>query len=370
MKKYNYFIAFFVFLIGLFFISANIVSAQAVGIGVSPVKIEDIVNPGEIVKETITVKNNSDTAKTLYIYLKDFKADGESGQPKLIVPGTEEGYYLASWIDITNEGIDFLPREEKDITFKINVPAETGPGGYYGAIYFGTKPPQLNIEGEDKGAGMAIGQQTGSLILLQVSGDVIEESLIREFSTDKTFYSTPFEVKFLIRIENLGNVHVKPLGNMVVKNMFGKEIAGIVINESGGNVLPNSIRRFSEIWNGTNGFGKYTAEIGLSYGTSASQGGVGKKSMFSIVTFWIIPWKIIIPAGLSIVFLIALTVLFLKFYKNKAVKRAMQQAGMGHVRYVKKYQGTSPTAHLAMVLIIVFLVLFLLIGGIYLLFFS
>lgn len=370
MKKYNLLAVSILFFLSLFFVNLNSVSAQNAGIGISPVKIEDIVNPGEVLRAGVTVTNSSDSGTTLYVYLKDFKAEGETGMPKLIAPGSEDGNYLASWIDITDEGISFGPREEKYITFNVNVPENIGPGGYYGAIYFGTKPPKINIEGEEKGAGMAIGQQTGCLLLLQVSGDAHEEAVIREFITGKNFYSTPYDVNFLLRVENLGNVHIKPIGNIKIKNMFGREVHELPVNENGGNVLPNSIRKFSENWGGKNGFGKYEAELGLSYGTSASDGGQGKQSVFSVVTFWIFPWRIIIPLGLSAVFTIALMFLFLKFYKNKAVRRAMEQAGIGHVRYVKKFQGPSPTTHLAMVMMVVFLVMFLLMSGAYLLLFS
>jgi len=370
MKKFNSLAIFLLFLFSSFFVSLDSVSAQNAGIGISPVKIEEVVDPGEVLRTGIRVTNNGTSGTILYVYLKDFKAEGETGTPKLIAPGSEDGYYLASWIDITDEGISFAAKEEKYISFNINVPENTGPGGYYGAIYFGTKPPKINIEGEEKGAGMSVGQQTGCLILLQVSGDVEEEAIIREFTTDKNFYSTPFDVEFLLRVENLGNVHVKPMGNITIKNMLGREVQTLQVNDNGGNVLPSSIRRFSENWEGKNGFGKYEAEIGLSYGTPASDGGNGKQSIFSVVTFWILPWRIIIPLGLSVIFTTALMLLFLRFYKNKAIRRAMQQAGVGQVRYVKKFKGPSPTAHLAMVLIVVFLVVFVVISGIYLVLFS
>ncbi len=368
MKKY-YFLSVFIFVFFAFF---KIVHASGIGISISPVKMEDIVDPGETITKYITVTNNTNLEKTFYVYLKDFKADGENGAPKLIAPGSEKGYYLASWIEITKDPIRFAPYEEKNIPFKINVPKETGPGGYYGAVYFGTKPPKLDIEGEDKGAGMAIGQQTGSLILLQVSGDVVENAVIREFSTDQEVYGTPFDVKFMIRIQNLGNVHVKPLGTIKITNMFGKEVAKITVNAKGGNVLPNSVRKFYQEWKDKYGFGKYRAEIGLSYGTPASKGGKGKQSMFSVIGFWIIPWNIVVPSLIGLISLVVLLILFLRFYKNKAIRRAMEQAGIAsaRTRYIRKPQGPSPTAHLAMILTVVLLVVFLIIGAVYLLFFS
>lgn len=344
--------------------------AQEIGIRISPVRIEDNVDAGQSYKQSISVKNESDIPKTLYAYLRDFKADDENGTPRLMAPGTEEGYYLASWIQITSEGTVFEAREEKNIEFTINVPANTGPGGYFGAIYFGTVPPKLQLESEDKGAGMSVAQQAGCLVLLRVKGETDENAIIREFSTDKNYYNTPFDVKFILRIANDGNVHVKPYGTISIKNMFDKEVAVVRVNEKGSNILPDSIRRLETKWTGSSGFGRYKAEIGMTYGSSIEQGGQGKQSLYGFTTFWIFPWKII-TIVLSVILVIGtLIFLLLKFYKNQVVQKAMEQAGLGHFRYVKTYQGPSPAMHLTIIIVIVVSIVCLLLGLAYVLFFS
>jgi len=347
------------------------VLAQTIGIKVSPVKVEEIVDPGQVLEEHLKVANESDMPKTFYVYLRDFKAEGESGQARLILPNSEEGYFLASWIEAPAEGIDFAPGEEKVISYRINVPAEVGPGGYYGAIVMGTEPPKLQGTEEDKGAGIAVAQQTASLILLRVKGDVFEEAKVREFNTDKRFYGTPFDVDFTVRIENAGNVHVKPYGTIAITNMLGKETKLIRVNEKGGNILPGSTRNFADMaWRGTNGFGRYKATLGLTYGASTDEGGQGKSSLIAGLYFWIIPWRIIVPVFLTLFLLSGLFFLFLRLYRNKAIRRAMEQAGMGHIRYVQKFEGPSPTLHMLLILLIVFIILILIMGGVYLIFFA
>lgn len=353
-----------------FLFCAKSVLAQSVGIRISPIRIEDIVDPGQTYSQKISVRNDSDVPKTLYPYLRDFKADDEMGTPKLMAPGTEEGYYLASWININSDGIDFGPHEEKEIPFTINVPANAGPGGYYGAIYFGTVPPKLQLQSEDKGAGMSVAQQAGSLVLLRVKGEVDEDAIIREFSTEKNFYGTPFDIKFILRIANNGNVHVKPYGNISIKNMFGKEVAVVHVNEKGSNILPKSIRRMENNWIGSSGFGRYTAEVGLTYGASVEQGGQGKQSLFGFTTFWIIPWRVVLPILFGIFVLSVILFLFLKFYKKQAVQKAMEQAGLGQFRYVKQYKGPSPTLHITIIIVIVTSIVFLFMGLVYVLFLS
>lgn len=354
-------------------LNAESVLAQrnGVGIKISPIRIENLVDPGEIMSDYVEVFNESNTRVTYYVYLKDFKAGDETGAPRLIAPGSEDGYFLASWIDITGEGIELGPGESKKVPFTITVPETTGPGGYYGGIYFGTQPPKLDVEGAEKGAGIAIAQQTGCLILLQVKGDALEEARIREFNTAKDLYSTPFDVEFFVRVENLGNVHVKPHGAVTITNMFGKEVAMIRFNEKGGNVLPNSIRKFTKInWKGDWGFGRYKASLGLSYGTPTDMGGQGKKSLFSEKYIWVMPWRIIIPTLLTLIFFTALLYLLLRLYKNKAIRRAMEEAGLGQVRYVRQYQGPSPVLHISLILLVIFIVLFLILSVVYFMLFA
>jgi hypothetical protein len=152
--------------------------------------------------------------------------------------------------------------------------------------------------------------------------------------------------------------------------MFGKEITVMPFNDKESNVLPKSIRRFEDIFEGKRGLGKYTASLSLSYGTSANDGGQGKQTIYQEKEFWIIPWKFIIPGVLAVIFLIALISLLLKFYKNKAVKRAMQDMGLTQVRYIKKSYGPSFTLHMTLIITVLLLLIFLIGVIFYFIFFA
>jgi hypothetical protein len=178
-KKNVYFLA--TFLLALFFVFANtsVVLAQSIGIKMSPIVLEELVDPGQVISRQLKVTNESATARTFFVYLRDFGSEGESGQAKLLPPGTDYGYSIASWVDITGEAMDFAPYQEKIINYQIRVPEDIGPGGYRGAILMGTEPPRLQVDSEDKGAGMSIAQQSASLILLQFKGYIDEIASIR-----------------------------------------------------------------------------------------------------------------------------------------------------------------------------------------------
>lgn len=357
--------------LGLIFLgNVSQASAQAIGITVSPVRIEDLVEPGQIIKQQVRVKNDSDIQKTFYPYLKDFKAGDEAGTPLFVKPGSEEGYFLAEWIKIPTDGIDFQPGEEKTIDFIISVPENAGPGGYAGALFFGTKPVDLSVESEDRGAGMATAQQVGCLVLMQIKGDVNEQAEIREFGTDRGIYwNLPYAVSFLTRIQNAGNSHVRPIGDIRISNFLGKEVAVVKVNENVGNVLPGSIRKFATDWKGKFGFGKYQASVFLNYGTNVEDGGEGRQTLNQKTSFWILPWKIISISVGTALLIVGLLVFFLRMYKNKAVMKAMSRAGV-NVKQIKRVAESSPMKHLFLIFIVVSLLLFLVISLVYFQFFS
>lgn len=307
-----------------------VASAQQseIGIKIAPSIIEGLVKSGEIVYREIKVTNKSGKELEMYAYLRDFKAADEYGKADLIVPGAESGNYISSWIEISSEPILFAPGEERTIPFTIKIPENTGPGGYYGAVVFGTQAPKTRPGEAEKGAAIGVAQQATSLILLQIEGQADERADIREFKTDKGLYSNPFNVKFITKIENLGNVHVRPAGVIEIKNTFtNRKVASLTVNDDRHNVLPKSARIFENFWKENFGFGKYEATLALSYGTVAEKGGEGRKTITMVRDFWILPTKIIVSFALSLLITIGLFVLFLKMYKKRAIKEAMEKMG-------------------------------------------
>ncbi|MDD5528370.1 MAG: hypothetical protein PHO56_05405 [Patescibacteria group bacterium] len=323
------------FLIPVFFAQA---AGSEISLKITPSILEKLVKPGDILAQQIKLANQSDQEITFYAYLKDFKAaaDDETGKAQLIVPGSEPGNYVSSWVDISTDGIKLAPGQEQAIPYTINVPSNVGPGGYYGAIVFGTVAPKAKPGETDKGASIGVAEQAASLLLLQIAGIADERAEIREFKTDKLFYATPFTVDFSTKIQNFGNVHVKPMGVIEISNMLGKKVAALPVNDKGGNILPKSARLFTNTWKDSFGFGRYEAALILSYGTPAESGGEGKKTLTMFWYFWIFPVKILVSAGISLLILALLFIIFLRIYRKMAVKSALKKMGVRGGQILKK----------------------------------
>lgn len=286
------------------------------GITVSPFIIEEVVSPGQSFTKEIILTNNSDEERIFYIYLQDFRAKEESGEI-LLLPAGSEKFSLIGWLEFPEERIEFAPKESRQVSVNFHIPERAAAGSRYGAIIFGSEPLKFILQEDQDGVFASFGHEVGVLVFFYSSRGAIEEAKIQEFRSDKAYYYTPFKVNFIGRIENLGNVYIEPVGIIKIENMFGKEVAVLPFNQEGLKVLPETIRRFEESWQGNFGFGRYSASLFVNFGTSIHQGGTGTRTIFAKAFFWILPWKTIV---LGLIFIVLFVCFFLKKYKKINLK--------------------------------------------------
>ena len=163
--------------------------------------------------------------------------------------------------------------------------------------------------------GAGVGFEVASLLNFSIAGEITEDADLREFRTDRSVYNIP-EVKFTARVENLGNVLVRPTGIIEISDMFGKKRAVVRVNDAQAGVFPKDIRTFTADWK-AEGFaiGRYQAIVSLVYGDE------GRQTISSSASFWVLPAKPILYTLGAILGLIALMVVLVKVY----VKRKLRQ---------------------------------------------
>lgn len=283
MTKKIFFISLIAGLVTSFLVFSQ-VSAEDSGAGliVSPPLKEKTVLAGESVSDVIKITNPTKGELKIDVMVQDFSARGEEGAQTFIkADENNTGYSLAKWISVENS-FNLKAGESKNINYEITAPIGAEPGGHYGVIFF--TPTVLNPASLTSSSGVTAIPQIGSLILVTVPGEISYNGEIAEFTSGKKLYINSTNVIDLItRFQNLGNTHVKPAGDISIKNAFGKEIANLAVNEKAGNVLPNSIRKFTNDWTKKYGFGWYRADIKLISGNGLSYS--------QELLFWIIPWK-------------------------------------------------------------------------------
>lgn len=291
----------------------------------SPLPINLVADPGSTVSAELKIKNGGFQTEELQVGLMKFSAFGDRGKPR--VADREKGDDYFDWVTFSEDSFKLAPNEWKTITATIKVP-ENASFGYYYAVTFSRK--NNNIPKDSKST--TIIGATASLILLEVrSTNAVRKIDVLEFTTEKKFYEF-LPVKFSVKLKNDGNVHVAPRGNIFIDSFKKHDTAVLEINDTRGNVLPDSTRVFETTWetgfpvyvqkisgdkietdkNGNEKrklnwdfnkvtqlrFGKYTASMLLAY-----DDGTRDVPIEARVSFWVIPWRLII-GGIVVVALI------------------------------------------------------------------
>jgi hypothetical protein len=312
-------------------------------------------NRGTSITKTFHVTHDfQDKTKvvTLYFRAADFTSDGSTGTPVFLPTGTlSSGASLASWITFEKKSItlDHYGQSE-EVTFTIDIPADSEPGGKYAAILLSDKEGEGAVNGENESSELGISKELGPLVFLVNDGD-IRKSIVADalYTSDiegkKTqyFFNLPVNINAVLR--NSGNVHVQPSGAIYVYrgDNFQNYIVKFELNEKKGYVLPDSTRVFSFEWG--DGFmydvlekntktgkvsrvtklnwdklskfriGKYNARLLFAAENTSGETYTIQKETF----FWVIPWPLLVLL-VAVVVLTGLYITAKKISKKKSKK--------------------------------------------------
>ncbi|MFP4616556.1 MAG: hypothetical protein ACLFNR_00125 [Candidatus Paceibacterota bacterium] len=314
-QKTGFFLFFFLAFLLLFqFYSVSaqgLSSGDVVELRPSIVEPDQPIEPGGTYEHKVTVRNKSGKEETFYPVVENMRGISDSGSPLFTDERTDFG--LSEWITIDQESITLGPDESADLNFTLKVPEEAGPQGYYGALFMSREAPRLR----ETGSGIEI--KVGAILSFRVQGEAHEEALIREFYTGKNIYRSEEDVEFYLKVENLGNVLVRPRGTATIVNMFGDEVDQVPVNHPRpGGVFPESEKNFDFQWEPEDWkFGKFNVELDLVYGENS-----GVRTISDSVSFWILPINLIVGSFVGLLLFIVLVFFLVRFYIRKRLKEA------------------------------------------------
>jgi len=321
---------------------------QNAGITLIPATVERALDPGAVISETLKITNESNEDKEYYLYKKNISGVENGGVPVFAESSSEKtGYEITDWIEIQTEPLKVSAHQSVEIPLIVNVPSTATPGSHFGAIFISVEPPKLR----EIGAG--VGYEVASIVSIRISGDIIDTASIRSLSTDKLLYGSK-NVHFTAKIQNSGNILIRPRGPMSITNMFGAKPEVMTINEDLAGVFPGTMRDIEFDWNSEGlGFGRYEAVLALIY-----DGKEGQKTIDATQVFWVFPFKIMMIVLATFVTIIVGGYLFTRYYINQAIVRAAGGRRITTQRY-RKQVGISRFTFIFVVLMSVFLVFLL-----------
>jgi hypothetical protein len=302
------------------------------GLRISPTRNDLSIVPGDSREITQTVRNVTQNPVTVRPALTDFESNNLDGTPNLVGDESQVSAYSLREFLTLPDPFDLNPEEEREVTIRIEVPSNASPGAYFGSILYRASPLGQSGDGQ-----VALVASVGSLILLEVPGDITEKIDIKDISAyigdsaGSIFTKKPDSVGVLI--ENLGNSFSQPFGKVSVQDWRGNEIFLYELNDNTprANILPASTRLFKndlsnvevrtvngeEVVEKTSPLkwpGRYSVVGNISHGSTGE--------IFTVESsFWYIPlWLIITLAVVLVVLVIGAYYLYRK-YVSKATKR-------------------------------------------------
>lgn len=302
-------------------------AAGGFNFNVSPPSIAVETLPGIPITVDIRLQNEGTDTETVTTKLMKFTPKGDSGVPDL--RNLEASDDFGKWATISPATFTAEPNVWQTVHLTIT-PPKTAAFGYYYAVQFSRAD---NAKLQAKGKYNLVGS-IASLVLLDVkSPGAVRKVNVTEFST-KSKLQEFLPVEFNIRLNNIGNTHVGVRGTIAISKN-GQQVGQVEVNSSKGYILPKSYRNFTTAWrDGTpsfidqkdaigrpvqesNGlpvrklswdnfstnklrFGKYNARLVMIYND-----GKGDVSTEGRLTFWVIPWRVILPITLLTLLVLA-----------------------------------------------------------------
>jgi hypothetical protein len=300
---------------------------------ISPPSLEFNLDPGQTVTQRIKLYNDESKPLTVYSSTANFTAQGETGEPTFDLSAAPSD--LSAWITVADGPFTINSKDKIEVTATIAIPANAEPGGHYASIFFG---PQPTAAAGDKQVN--IKSLIGSLAIVRVSGDVRERAAIAVFALNRTSTTlNRLPAEFFLRLNNSGNVHVRPAGTVTIKNLFGQTSAVLTVNENKGAVLPETTRKFEVAWAKAAtpaatgnffteigrewqnfGFGPYTAATDLTYGQ-------GQQTLTSSLKFFILPWRLLLVVLIGLAIIIYLLIIGIRGYNRSIITHARIKTG-------------------------------------------
>lgn len=259
---------------------------------VSPLIIDTKIEPRDILKKTITVTNIGDQPVTVYPTVNNISLkDGETIEAFLPPVASDRTQSLASWIEISRQGIDLQPGASKVVDITLHINPDPKPGTYHAFIGFGKGRNRDEAEAQ-----VRAGQAPGTIVTATLEAKKNEFLKLSGFVIDR-FITAHDNQAAVFTFKNPGEETLVPKGEIILYDSAGKEVGAIPVNDQ--NVTIEAGGEYSFVAQvPTDGlFGKYKAFLSVEYGTTQ------RASVQDTSFFYVFPLKIILTI-LSIIIVI------------------------------------------------------------------
>ncbi|MBN1492744.1 MAG: hypothetical protein JW938_01205 [Candidatus Omnitrophica bacterium] len=181
---------------------------QATGLNVAPTLIEQSLEPGKVQHGIYRVKNTTDVTMQIVVQPEDWMV-------RLF--GVEGELDVSDWLVVAPSEFELAPGEEKDLSYTLTAPFR----------FTGEKVAQVFFEFKTERSLSMLSTRLGVIVYMMAKGAEKVDAAISNVGVsykppksteDKALYRVYFDVK------NHGNVHIRPFGNIVIRDPNDRSI--------------------------------------------------------------------------------------------------------------------------------------------------
>lgn len=294
------------------------VAAQSNGefsLQVSPSPLITTMKPGQISDLELTIRNSGTSTENLKIEPRSFTFNDSDGSVAL---NDTAPAGVADWIRFSDPTFRIEAGGVFAQKIHISLPKDSGFSYSFALVVSRQNGPQPTEGARLIKASIAV----FTLINVDRPGATRKLDVV-DLESDKQIYEyLPAHIK--VRFKNTGNSIVQPYGNIFIQRSATSStpITTLPVNENKGYILPGSTRTLETTWgsgfpviktnaNGTTEevwdwskiadfrFGRYTAKLVGVYNDGGRDVPIEGE-----LTFWVLPWKIILGALVIVAFII------------------------------------------------------------------
>ena len=256
---------------------------------VAPPLFDVELQPRDIIKKDITLRNESDSKLYVYATVNEIAVDDSGDIKEFISPVMDQQETaITSWIEINRGRIEMMPGEEKVVPLTIKVHPYAPAGDYHAFIGMSTESNRPLAE-----AKTMRGDAEGIILKVSIEDKTSDALRLTSFLIDR-FILTDADSVVSLTLRNEGSKASPPGGEIIFYNSRGEEVASLPVNTDGATIEPQTEKTFELKVPFDDKLGRFKVNAAILYGVD------GKSNLFDTAQFYMVPYKLLLLFGVVI----------------------------------------------------------------------
>lgn len=280
-------------------------SAAPANFTVTPLIIDITTEGRDIITRDITLTNHSNRQTRVYASVHEITVNESTEIKDFVTPSmTDRATSITSWLEISRARMEIPAQSTYVVPLTIRIHPNTPPGTYHALIGFASGANRDDIEAQIKN-----GQGESAILKITIEDNRREQLHLVNFTTSR-FAVTKDNNVVSFTLENNGDTSVTPVGEVVIYDTTGRELAAVPVNTEGIELAPGEKKEMVEALPFTERLGRNKAYLALNYGQNQA-------AVFDTTFYYSIPWYYLV----ALFTLLTIVLLFIAILFKRAFAR-------------------------------------------------